>query len=274
MRINVNIVAINASRNPMASNEQLHKSLARVASGDRAGRPADDTDGLALSEGLQARLRGNAQAQRDAQAGISYLQTTEGALTDVHNLLLHLRDLAAEAATGTPGARSRAGVDKLLAGIRAIGTTTTFSGVPVFADRTNAAPPVPAGATTVDVLAAVGRNLTLDPSTTGVLSAPLAVDLGSATNAANAVVAIDRAIGDVIQVRSDLGLAQNRLEHTVATLGVAAENLTASQDHIRNVEKATEIVELTRGQIVAQDRTARLAQANPAPPSMLLLLQG
>jgi flagellin len=277
MRINANIAAINASRNLSVSNDNMSKSLEKLSSGYRVNRAADDAAGLSISEGLRAEIRGNTQAQRNAQDGISYIQTTEGALTEVHSMLQRMRELAVQAAnggTGDKGVAEQAEVDSLIAEIKGIGDRTTFSGNKVFSDYSAATASLTfqVGSGASDVLTAISGNLTLDPATSGVFSAALTIDLKAA--ASKAITDIDAAIKDVSTVRGSLGATQNRLEHTVANLGVAVENLTASESRIRDVDMATEMVSFTRAQILSQAGTSMLAQANQAPQSILSLLRG
>ena len=277
MRINANIAAVSASRNLMASNDNLGKSLEKLSSGYRVNRAADDAAGLSISEGLRAEIRGNTQAQRNAQDGISYIQTTEGALTEVHSMLQRIRQLAVQAAnsgTGDAGAAEQHEADELLVEIKGIGDRTTFSGNRVFTDYGTSILSFQVGAHASDMMTALSQNLTLDPAVTnGIFTSALAVDLTSTSGAAAALSVIDTAIDDVSLVRGALGAAQNRLEHTVADLGVAVENLTASESRIRNVDMATEVVGYARTRILTQAGTAMLSQANAAPRSILLLLQ-
>jgi flagellin len=275
MRINANIAAINSSRNLMASNEQLNKSLEKLSSGYRVNRAADDAAGLTISEGLRAEIRGNTQAQRNAQDGISYIQTTEGALTEVHSMLQRMRELAVQAAnggTGDKGVAEQAEIDSLTAEIKGIGDRTTFSGNSVFTDYSAATLTFQVGAHATDRLDAVTGNFTLDLAAVGVFSAAVTIDVKTA--ATTAITDIDKAIADVSTARGSLGASQNRLEHTVANLGVAVENLTASESRIRDVDMATEMVAFTRSQILSQAGTSMLAQANQAPQSILSLLRG
>ena len=263
MRINANIAAINASRNLMASNDNLGKSLEKLSSGYRVNRAADDAAGLSISEGLRSEIRGNTQAQRNAQDGISYIQTTEGALTEVHALLQRMRELAVQAAnagTGDKGVAEQAEIDSLLHEIKGIGDRTTFSGNKVFANHAASTPSLPgmaggAGAALPDTLDALKRDLTLDPSAPiGVFSTTLTLDLTSRSGASDALTSIDAAIDDVGRVRRVLGAAQDRLEHTVADL-------------------AGELARRTRSEIVGQPAAAASAQATSVPRSILLLLQ-
>lgn len=281
MRINANIAAVNASRNLSVSNAQLGKSLEKLSSGFRINRAADDAAGLAISEGLRAEIRGSAQAQRNAQDGISFIQTAEGALNEVHSMLQRMRELAVQAANGTSdGVAEQAEVDELLTEITAIGDRTRFSGISVFADFSG----VGAGFNfQVSANSAAGEQITVTSdlsldaaSATGLFSANLTTGTDLSTSDATArtsIDAIDVAIGEVSTVRGTLGAIQNRLEHTVLNLGVAVENLTASESRIRDVDMASEMVTFTRNSILSQAGTAMLAQANQVPQGILSLLR-
>jgi flagellin len=281
MRINANIAAINASRNLSVTNGQLGKSLEKLSSGFRINRAADDAAGLAISEGLRSEIRGSAQAQRNAQDGISFLQTAEGSLTEVHSMLQRVRELAVQAANSTSdGTAEQAEVDELLSEVTAIGDRTKFSGISVFADFSAVGASLNFQVSASGVAAeqvSVANDLTLDSaSATGLISVNLTtgVDLTTSnTTAQTAITNIDTAIKDVSTARATLGAVQNRLEHTVANLGVAVENLTASESRIRDVDMAAEMVNYTRASILSQAGTAMLAQANQVPQSILQLLR-
>jgi len=264
MRINQNIAAANAYRNLSTTQGQLGKSLEKLSSGFRINRAADDAAGLTKSEGLRAEIRGTNQAIRNAQDGISLVQTAEGALNEVHSILQRMRELAVGAANTatTDGAAQQAEVTELLTELDAIGTRTKFSGQDVFT----------AAARTFQVGASNGDTLDV---TIGALSAAGlgvgAVDL--AADAAGAIDTIQTAIDTVSTTRSTLGASQNRLEHTIANLQVASENLSASESRIRDTDMAAEMVSFTRAQILQQAGTAMLAQANQVPQSVLSLLR-
>ncbi len=269
MRINANIAALNASRNLSSTNTSLAKSLEKLSSGYRINRAADDAAGLAISEGLRSEIRGNAQAQRNAQDGISFIQTAEGALTEVHAMLQRARELAVQAANKPTSTAEQAELAQLTAEITAIGTRTKFSGTAVFADQT--ATTFQVGANAGDTVA-IGLDLTL--AANNVFGADLsAVSLATAAGASAAITTLDTAIGNVSSRRADLGALQNRLEHTVANLGVAVENLTASESRIRDVDMAAEMVTYTRNNILSQAGVAMLAQANQVPQGILGLLR-
>ena len=308
MRINATIAAINASRNLLASNDNLGRSAEKLAASHRGHRAADDVAGASLPDGLGALIRGNTLAQREAQDGISYIQTTQGALTEVHAMLQRMRQLAlqaadapgvattvpagsATAATATGAAATGAAeldaagdggvgqaeqgeVDTLVTEIKGIGDRTMFSGTKVFANHADATLAFPVGTHDSATMDALRQDLTLDPAApSGVFSTTLTVDLTSRSGASAALTSIDAAIDDVSRLRSALGAAQNRLEHTVADLGVAVENLTASESWIRDADLAGELVRRTRTEMLAKPATAVQAQATSVPRSILLLLQ-
>ena len=280
MRINANIAALNASRNLSGTNASLAKSLEKLSSGYRINRAADDAAGLAISEGLRSEIKGATQAQRNAQDGISFIQTAEGALTEVHSMLQRMRELAMQASnTTSDGTAEQAEVDELVTEITAIGARTKFSGISVFADFSAAGAALNfqlSGTATASEQVQVTSNLTLSgAAATGIIGTALtAVDLSTSDATAQAALAIlDTAIGNVSTVRANLGAVQNRLEHTVANLGVAVENLTASESRIRDVDMAAEMVNYTRNSILSQAGTAMLAQANQVPQGILSLLR-
>jgi flagellin len=275
MRINANIAALNANRNLSVTNSQLSKSLEKLSSGYRINRAADDAAGLAISEGLRSEIRGNAQAQRNAQDGISFLQTAEGALTEVHSMLQRMRELAVQAAnTTSDGTAEQGEVDELQTEITAIGARTKFSGITVFQDfGTNALNfQVSANSATAEQVS-ISTDLTLTAASVSGVDIS-AIDLTTSDATAQAALdTLDSAIKAVSTTRATLGSVQNRLEHTVANLGVAVENLTASESRIRDVDMAEEMVNYTRNNILSQAGTAMLAQANQMPQSILQLLR-
>lgn len=275
MRINANIAALNANRNLSVTNGQLSKSLEKLSSGYRINRAADDAAGLAISEGLRSEIRGNAQAQRNAQDGISFLQTAEGALTEVHSMLQRMRELAVQAAnTTSDGTAEQGEVTELQTEITAIGARTKFSGITVFQDfSTNALNFQVSANSAASEQVSISSNLTLSAASVAGVNIS-AIDLSTSDATAQAALTVlDTAIKAVSTTRATLGSVQNRLEHTVANLGVAVENLTASESRIRDVDMAEEMVNYTRNNILSQAGTAMLAQANQMPQSILQLLR-
>jgi flagellin len=272
MRINNNIMAFNATRNLGMSNTALGSSLEKLSSGYRINRAGDDAAGLVISQKLRAEVSGLRQATRNSQDGISLLQTGEGALGEVHNMLNRMRDLAVQAANDTNDTAARtaikAEIDALAAEIDRIGTDTTFGGATVFSAT--------ALNFQVGSEGAAGNQISV---TVGVLDAnalggndleALAVD--SATNARTSIENIDAAIAAVSTSRGSLGAVQNRLESTIRNLQVTTENLSASESRIRDTDMASEMVTFTRNQILQQAGTAMLGQANAIPQSVLRLL--
>jgi flagellin len=266
VRINQNIAAYNSYRNLSATNSQLGKSLEKLSSGFRINRAADDAAGLAKSESLRAEISGSRQAIRNAQDGVSLVQTAEGALNEVHSILQRMRELAVDAANTatTDGVAQQAEISQLQDEIDAIGSNSTFAGQSIFS----------ASAQTFHVGSGASQTLSI---TVGTLSASGlgvdAVNLAASGGDADAAIGlVDTAIGAVSTTRSTLGATQNRLEHTVANLSVAVENLSASESRVRDTDMAEEMVTFTRHQIMVQAGTAMLAQANQVPASVLSLL--
>jgi flagellin len=274
LRINQNIAATNAYRNLSVTDGMLSKSLEKLSSGFRINRAADDAAGLVKSESLRAEIRGTHQAVRNAQDGVSFVQTAEGALNEVHSILQRIRELAVSAAntSTSDGTAEQAEIDQLVSEITSTGTSTNFAGNAVFADYSTSNLTFHVGAGAGQTIS-VSTDLRLD--TTGA-NGVFSVDLGAvdvSTDADGAISDLDTAIADVSNARSTLGATQNRLEHTIANLQVAGENLSASESRIRDVDMAEEMVRFTRSQILSQAGTAMLAQANQVPQAVLRLLQ-
>jgi flagellin len=280
MRINQNIMAFNAYRNLNTTADMLSSSLEKLSSGFRINRAADDAAGLVKSESLRAEIGGTNQAISNAQDGISFVQTAEGALNEVQAILQRVRDLAVSAANTatTDGSAQQAETNQLTAELNAIGTRTQFANKTVFTDYSASgaalAFQVGAGAGGANQLT-LGQDLLLDTTTaSGLFTVVLAsIDLTTNAGATSAIALLDSAIADVSTARSTLGATQNRFEHIVANLSVAAENLTSSQSRIRDTDMSLEMVNFTRDQIMNQAGTAMLAQANQVPQSVLKLLQ-
>jgi len=276
MRINANIAALNAARNLNMSQDALGKSLEKLSSGYRINRAADDAAGLAISEGLRSEIRGSSQAQRNAQDGISFLQTAEGSLNEVSSMLQRMRELAVQAANSTSdGTAEQAETTALTTEITAVGARTKFSGISVFQDYSAVGKALNFQVSSNSAAAEqvqVNSNLTLAATAIGGVDLT-AINLTTDAGAQAALDTLDTAIKAVSAERAGLGATQNRLEHTVANLGVAVENLTASESRIRDVDMASEMATYTRNNILSQAGTAMLAQANQVPQSVLQLLR-
>ncbi|MGE0728270.1 MAG: flagellin [Acidimicrobiia bacterium] len=272
MRINQNTMAVSAHRNLTINDGMLTKSMEKLSSGFRINRAADDAAGLAKSEKLRADVRGINQAIKNAQDGISFVQTAEGALDEVHAILQRINELAVSAAnTATSdGAAEQSEVTELLKQIDAIGTSTKFAGRGVFGAS---AVTFQVGALSTDIIQVTTETLSsASLGASGSATNLSAINLQTAASAA--IGTIRDAIDDINSLRANLGANQNRLEHTITNLQVTTENLQASESRIRDLDIAQEMVGFTRHQIMVQAGTAMLAQANSVPQSVLQLLRG
>ncbi len=275
MRINQNVMAINARNNLSATEARQAKSLEKLSSGFRINRAGDDAAGLVISESLRSQVGGLKMAQRNAQDGVSVVQTAEGALTEVHAMLQRVRDLTVQASNDSNNADGRtaiqAEITALSGQVSAILENTEFNGQKLF-DASGGASGVftfQVGANTGDKLDVTIANLA---STVGTVLA--SVDVGATAASSNAQIsAVDDLIKAVSTERGNLGAVQNRLEHTIRNISVTQENLTASESRIRDTDMAAEMMEFTRNQILSQAGTAMLAQANQVPQGVLSLLR-
>lgn len=271
--INTNTASINARGNLDTVTSRLHTSFRRLSSGLRVGTAADDAAGLAISERMRAQIRSQTQAQRNANDGISLVQVAEGALNEVNNILIRLRELAIEANNGTMSSADKDTLDQefdnMIEEIDRIADSTKFNGVQVFDGS------VPS----IDFQVGSGTNPTIDLITvalSSMLSSDLgidSIDISSVGAPTTAIDAIDGAIDIVSASRGDFGALQNRLQSTINNLSVSIENLSASESRIRDVDVAAETAELTRNSILQQAAISILAQANVQPQVALTLLQ-
>ena len=272
LRINNNTDAFNSYRNLSVTQGQMSKSLEKLSSGFRINRAADDAAGLAISEGLRSQVGGLKQASRNAQDGISVVQTAEGALTEVHSILQRVRDLAVQGANDTNSAESRTAIETEIASLGAeltrISDSTDFNGTKLL-DGSNASLTFQVGANG-NADSAITVNLA-DVKTA--VAGIAALSVSDHTTAQASIAAVDTAITAISTSRADLGATQNRLEHTINNLNVATENLSASESRIRDTDMAMEMMSFTRSQILSQAGTAMLAQANQAPQGVLQLLR-
>jgi flagellin len=271
LRVNTNTMAFNAYRNLSATDSSMGKSLEKLSSGLRINRAGDDAAGLVVSENLRSQVGGLKQAVRNAQDGVSVVQTAEGALNEVHAMLQRMRDLAVQAAnTGSNGttaiAAAQAEVDQLVSAIGDIASRTTFNGTSLLATAG-------ASSLTFQTGANSGETLSVSLKDMGVTSLGIG-SLSLASGASTAITTLDTAINTVSSQRGVFGAAQNRLEHTIANLSVSQENLSASESRIRDTDMAQEMTNFSKSQILMQAGTAMLAQANSAPQGILSLLRG
>jgi flagellin len=273
VRINQNVMAFNAYRNLTATNTSMGKSLEKLSSGLRINRAADDAAGLVISQDLRAQVSGLKVATRNAQDGISVVQTAEGALTEVNTMLQRMRDLAVQAANGSNSAAARTAADdeftQLRTEITRIGTSTTFGAMNIL-DGTafGAGVSFQVGANATDQISVSISSLNGGAS----VAALAALSLATGASATAAITGVNDAIQEVSSARGTLGAVQNRFESTINSLQVAVENLSASESRIRDTDMASEMTNFTRNQILLQAGTAMLGQANQVPQSVLKLL--
>ncbi len=267
MRINNNIMAFNANRNLSSSSSALGKSLEKLSSGFRINRAGDDAAGLVISQKLRGEIGGLKQASRNAQDGISFVQTAEGALSEVHNMLGRMRDLAVQAANDTNDTSARAAIHAEMTALNSeitrIGTDTTFAGSAVFGATVNLQ---------VGSEGSSGGQITI-ASTTAPAAVTIGAGIADAAAARTIIENVDTAIATISTARGTLGATQNRLESTINNLQVTTENLAASESRIRDTDMASEMVMFTKNQILQQAGTAMLGQANQVPQTVLSLLR-
>lgn len=270
MKINHNISALNTYRQLTVNNGATSKNLEKLSSGLRINRAGDDAAGLAISEKMRGQIRGLEQASRNAQDGISLIQTAEGALNETHSIVQRMRELAIQSSTGTLEDEDRDQIDleyQALAGeIDRISSETEFNKKKVLdADATIA---IQVGANASQTI-----DITLTKSDSATILGAAVGDLKTAAAATTEIGKLDTAIATVNTSRATLGAVQNRLEHTINNLGTASENLTASESRIRDTDMAREMMEFTKNNILSQAAQAMLAQSNQQPQGVLQLLR-
>jgi flagellin len=280
MIINHNMSAIFAQRQLKFNEWNVDKDMERLSSGMRINRAGDDASGLAVSEKMRSQVRGLRQAERNAEDGISFIQTTEGYLQESQDILQRMRELSVQASNGIYSAEDRAQiqveVSQLVDEMGRVANNAQFNKLNLLTGRfSNAATGKPA---TASMWFAVGANMDQrirayigDMTPTGLNMT--AVSISSPEGANSTLGNIDKALQLVSKQRADLGAYQNRLEFTAKGLMTAYENLQASESRIRDTDMAEQMVDLTKNQILQQSGTAMLAQANVKPQTVLALLR-
>ena len=264
--------ALNAHRSMSANTTAAGKSMEKLSSGLRINRAGDDAAGLSISEKMRGQIRGLEQASRNSQDGISMIQTAEGALNETHNILQRMRELAVQASNDTNVTADREAIAEelhaLTEEIDRIAENTEFNTQAMFS----------AAKTAVTFQVGANKDQQISVTFCNMGAASLEVDsistqVESAADATAAISTIDNAITTVSKERSKLGAVQNRLEHTIANLNNAAENLTAAESRIRDVDMAKEMMNFSKNNILQQAAQAMLAQANQQPQGVLQLLR-
>ena len=283
VRIFNNIPSLNAQRILGINNGRLAQSVERISSGIRINRGSDDAAGLAISEGLRSDIRALRQAIRNANDGVSLINVTEGALNEQSGILIRLRELASQAATGTVGSTERATIQLEFTALRneldRIAQTTEFNGQKLIEGSLASSV-----TSTSHILIQVGLdstshsriNLNTEVDLGAMTSTGLSIHELSVTSADAALTALEQvntSIGTLTAGRGKIGAVQNRLIRTISTISIAVENLSAAESAIRDADIAEEVALLTRNQILVQAATAMVGQANLIPQSVLQLLQ-
>ena len=273
LRVNTNIASLNAQRSLSQTTMKLQDNFRRLSTGLRIATAADDAAGLAISERFRAQIRSTQQARRNAMDGISMVQVGEGALNEVSSILIRLRELATQSKNGTVSNNDRNTLNREFADltneVNRIARSTTFNGVNLLdGSMTNVTFQVGTGTTSgVD---SINVSLTDTLSSTLGLSG---VAIGSGDNISSAMIAIDLAIDSVSGIRGQFGAVQNRLQTTIANLGIQQENLSAAESRIRDADIAQETATMTKNTILQQAAISILGQANTQPQAALQLLQ-
>lgn len=297
MRINNNIPALNTHRLLNINTDGLQKSLERLSSGKRINRASDDAAGLAISQKMEAQVRGLRQASRNSLDGVSLIQTTEGALNEVHAMLQRMRELSVQGANGIYAEADISALAnemrELTEQIDKIGNDTEFNGITLLKGDLS----TQSGTVVSDLRLQIGSNEgqfieidmkdinvtvgsgvgKLDIETAIIQKVGLKFEVTSGTLLAShfesAITTYNKAIEDVSSMRSKLGAVQNRLEHTIKNLDNTAENLTGAKSRIEDLDMALEMSTFTKLNILQQAGTSMLGQANQLPQNVLQLLQ-
>ncbi len=274
LRVNTNIASINAQRNTAQVTSRLARNYQRLSTGLRISTAADDAAGLAISERLRSQVRSLGQASRNANDGISLVQVGEGALNEVSNILVRLRELAIQSANGSSSTADKDTIKEefssLVDEINRIAQSTEFNGIKLL-DGSSSSVTFQVGINTdpgIDQL-----NVSLTPALTTTLGLST-LDVGSGGDSEFAIAQVDSAINSVSELRGRFGSVQNRLQSTIANIGVAAESLSAAESRIRDVDVAFETAQLTRNNLLQQASISILSQATAPPQTALQLLQG
>ena len=277
LRINTNVPSLIAQRNLRTNRSTLDRTLERLSSGSRINHAGDDAAGLAISESLRAQLRGLAQAERNAQDGISLVQVAEGAMAEVSNILIRMRELGVQAASDTVGDQERKYLNvefsQLMEEIDRIAQSTEFNGTALLNGSSHTFE-IQIGTRNNPL---VDRVRLFDSSGADINLVALGINLasvGDKSSAQNSLAAVDGAIASVTSIRAEFGAMQNRLQSIVNNIMVSRENLSAANSRIRDMDMAEETSELTKSQILMQSGVSVLGQANSTIKTALGLLGG
>lgn len=274
-----NTSSLNAQRNLAATQSSLAASIGRLSSGMRINSASDDAAGLGISENLKANIRSLAQAQRNANDGVSMTQVAEGAMDDMQGLVSRMRELSVQSANATLGAQERGYIQtefgQLRNEINRISAVTNFDGQNLVDGSASAGLSFQVGIKN-SANDRISMSITrLATSTLGSTSLHIAsASLSTVTGAQNAIGVFDAAITQLSTARAKVGAVQNRMNVTIANLASTQEHLSAANSRIRDVDVASETAAMTKSQILSQAGLAVLSQANQLPQAALSLLRG
>lgn len=274
MRIGTNLAAISAQKSMVGSQREIQKSMAQLASGSRITKSADDAAGLAISENLRSALRSYTQANRNANDGISLIQTAEGGFAEISNILTRMRELGIQAASDTVSDKERLMVDaevqQLKSEVQRIAVTTKFGNQPL----------IDGSGSTFDFQVGIQNNpdadrISFDSGATNATASALNIDsfdFSSKEGAQDALSVLDDSQLRVNGFRAVLGALQNRLHSTIDNSATMYENLSAANSRIRDTDVAQSAAELAKNNILVQASTSTLAQANQLPAMAMKLI--
>jgi flagellin len=273
LRIATNVPSLATQRNVETSNAEAAKSFSRLSSGQRITRSGDDAAGLAISNNLEATTRGLKMAGRNANDGISLVQTAEGGINEVSNILIRMRELSVQAASDTVGDTERGFLNKetqsLKGEIDRISQVTNFNGTNLLNGESKKL------SFQVGTQAGSMNQIEFDPGKTDVRSSTLGVsgvDMSSKDGALSSLASLDGAINKVNENRSELGATQNRLHSAAQSIGITVENLSDAKSRIADTDIAAETSKMAKNQILANAGISVLAQANSMPNAAMKLL--
>ncbi len=274
MRISTNVSAINAQRTMVNSQRQIGKSMEQLSSGSRINKAADDAAGLAISENLKSQIRSLSQAGRNANDGISMVQTAEGGLSEISNILTRMRELGVQSSSDTVGETERGFLDKEVQQLKAEAqriTQTTRFGTTKLLDGSGDQFDFQVGINNDGDADRISFNAAETDATTSSLGID-GFDFSTKGGAQEALAMVDKAQSQVNGYRAGLGALQNRLQSTVDNLGVQHENISAANSRIRDTDIAAASADATRNQVLLSSNTSVLAQANALPNQALKLI--
>ena len=282
MIINHNMSSLYADRVLNISNDGIMKNMEKLSSGERINRAGDDASGLAVSEKMRSQIRGLNQASRNIANGVSFIQTTEGYLTETTDILQRVRELAVQSANGIYSDEDRmqiqVEVSQLVAEVDRIASQAQFNGMNMLTGRfgqgSDAVMQFQIGANVdQNTRVFIGTMTATSLGLKGMQGGDEQITISTPEDANMTLAAVDAALTTVTKQRADLGAYQNRFEMAAKGVNIAAENTQAAESRIRDTDMASEMVEFTKNQILTQAGTAMLAQSNSQTQTVLGLLQ-